>query len=330
MLGSIQFFRFWAIVMIALFHAFRGIGIADNGFLFVELFFIVSGYFIMESQKKSNSTIMNFVWKRFLRLYPVFLVSNILYFIIGYYYGRDFSSVQIRDTILFLSYSPFSTNIPLISWFCSALFWSSVVLIIILHVFQKIRHQFVVTLLLSILLYAYILYTTSTLGGISHVYWGFLLKGFLRGIAGVCLGAALSCFKTLSEKYTFSYLQFFEIIAIAAFVYMHFGGHSVLTQILYICVSIALTFLCYQNKTYLIRKLNNGVSIFLGKITFSIYLSHTLYISIIRYNAPSYFDQKIHLLTYLPAIFVIGMVFFACIESPITRYLGKRFENIIK
>lgn len=327
MLGNLQFFRFWAIMIIAVFHGFRGIGIVPNGYLFVEFFFIASGFFAMESYHKRKPDLKKSIVTRFLRLYPVFLISNILFFIVSAYYGREFSSNQIMHTLLFLSYSPFSTTIPLISWFCPALFWSGIVMFLLIRFPRTEVGKFIITLSTSVLLYAYIFYTTTDLGGISHVYFDLFSKGFLRGVAGVSLGAALSYFKLLTAQKNLRGLQVLEILTLIIFAYVQFAGQSVPIQIAHILVSVALIILCYQNKTYLMKKFDHRYCVFLGNIAFSIYLSHVTFIAFMKHASPDYFDNAKNLATYVPAVILLGVAFYYLIEKPINMLVSRKFKK---
>lgn len=50
----------------------------------VDLFFIISGFIIMlSSQKKETNSPINFMTRRFFRIYPVFFICTILFFLLN-------------------------------------------------------------------------------------------------------------------------------------------------------------------------------------------------------------------------------------------------------
>ena len=77
---KIEAMRFFAIVSVVLYHVFPNV--FPNGYLGVDIFFVISGYVITLSSLKSRRTIVNFYFKRIRRLLPslyVVLTSVLLF-----------------------------------------------------------------------------------------------------------------------------------------------------------------------------------------------------------------------------------------------------------
>ena len=91
-IGFLDGFRGFAILLVILFHAFScwigqvpyGDRFANlfpfkQGFLGVQLFFLISGFVIIMSLEKTNNFI-EFIYKRWIRLFPAMLIATILIF----------------------------------------------------------------------------------------------------------------------------------------------------------------------------------------------------------------------------------------------------------
>lgn len=88
MILSLQYLRGIAAILVVLYHyrgelnasyAQKGLGdlLFSNGYIGVDLFFMVSGFVIMLSTEKDKSS-LSFAIKRIFRLYPVYIVCLIL------------------------------------------------------------------------------------------------------------------------------------------------------------------------------------------------------------------------------------------------------------
>ena len=88
MILSLQYLRGIAALLVVLYHyrgelnsiyAQKGLGdlLFSNGYIGVDLFFMVSGFVIMLSTEKDKSS-LSFAIKRIFRIYPVYIVCLIL------------------------------------------------------------------------------------------------------------------------------------------------------------------------------------------------------------------------------------------------------------
>ncbi|MFC1701314.1 acyltransferase family protein [Pseudomonadota bacterium] len=101
-----------AILMVVLFHAFSRwpdivpfgnrfatFPLFKNGWLGVQLFFLISGYVIHMTLDKSRSPV-NFLYRRWLRLFPAMLFcSLIIFFTAPFFFERPAGSPMMRDLL---------------------------------------------------------------------------------------------------------------------------------------------------------------------------------------------------------------------------------------
>jgi peptidoglycan/LPS O-acetylase OafA/YrhL len=102
-----------AILLVFFFHAFacggltdlpfkddfRAIVVFNYGFLGVQLFFMISGFFILMTLEKSKNYIQ-FIFKRWLRLFPAMLLANIIVFSTATLFPeRPYGLPQIQNII---------------------------------------------------------------------------------------------------------------------------------------------------------------------------------------------------------------------------------------
>ena len=113
--NRIQFldgFRGLAIAMVIVFHAyvawaeivpygnkFSGYLIFNKGWLGVQLFFLISGFVILMTLEKTKN-FLDFIKKRWLRLFPSMLIATVLmYATANYFYERPEGVPELKDVI---------------------------------------------------------------------------------------------------------------------------------------------------------------------------------------------------------------------------------------
>jgi len=328
-LNNLNFLKFVAIIFVALFHL--NVDLCPKGFLFVEYFFIGSGFLLYYSFLKNNNLI-DYIKKRFVRLYPAYIASNLLMIALYRYYGQDVNIEKIIHTFVFTSYSFIPNTPPVIGWFVPALFWGSVFVFILLKICFKFNINISLLLINSLLLYVYILICTHSLSGRSLMVMGYLLKGTLCSIAGISLGCYI-CIVSLKYKDAINkfILQIIEVFAILLLVVNITNKDTVYSSI-FVVLSFAMLIFCFcANKTLISRFINNKYCGSLGNIVFSIYLSHTIVIKYLKFlthsNILSF--NNLQILMFLFVITIIGFFYYLIFEKGFSRYVLSYFAGKI-
>ena len=284
-LGGIEFFRFYFMVWICLFHIWTPFKTPHANFA-VEFFFIIAGVFVYKSFLKGQTSPWKFAIKRFKRLFPAYFVGITLAYAVFIVDSlKDSASINWPD--LMMNYLPDSLMIQEIgafyfppvhaaTWFVGVLFIGSLLIYAALAFNQKLA--------------LHILFPIAILGTYSLVFSNNLhlvdlfatespLKGavFLplaRGVAAMCLGVLLASFNDIclpAGKHLL--LDALSIICIILLtIYGFFIQPFYESQMLILFCILAISLL---NPQSLFNKLFKGkIWKFLGGITYEMLLLH--------------------------------------------------------
>ena len=171
-----------------------------GAYLAVEFFFIVSGFFLMQSidRQKGGTEGLGlergtaaFFVKKFKHLYPQYILSWAL---LAAYSVLSRHSLTIRDIlvdhpaeIFMLQILGAGKRLNPAMWYVSALLFVSVV---VYYLANKNRKRFVYAIapVCTVLIYSYLYQTVGALGGVGWKNLLIVREGFWRGLAGICLG----------------------------------------------------------------------------------------------------------------------------------------------
>lgn len=164
----------------------------------------------------------------------------------------------------------------------------------------------------------------------------------VRALAGIGLGYFVrmlyndysevlkSQFNTLKFKIIFSALEIYLFFTLFYYLCFHASSYN---NVLFEVIIFLLLFICFLlHKGILSKLLENNVSSFLGKFTYSIFLSHYL----IKDLWSIYIMNKCqHFVIYHPIInivsifivsIIVGMLTYYLIEKPSAEFLGNRLN----
>jgi peptidoglycan/LPS O-acetylase OafA/YrhL len=247
----------------------------------VDLFFILSGYLIAHLLASRETRLGTFLWHRFLRVYPAFLLSLLIAAGIGVrWFGHELTPSGLMANLFFLNglfdlgvkaYNPVTWSL-----FFEASFYllAAVLQIVYPRVFQTPLAAVAFGTLISTVL----VMIWPTQNAIFFAYFAFFFCGvWLRTIRSS--GVATYLAKIPAAL----------VIGIwIAFVIMH-GTHTVHNRMpgYYVFFAIAGTLLVgsaiYRHDSIITRTFSNRVLAWLGRISYSLYLVHYLVIHVTFY-----------------------------------------------
>jgi len=253
-----------------------------NASLFVDFFFVLSGFVIAMNYIEKIHTAQDFavfIKKRFIRLYPLLFYTEVL-FIIANLFG-DQSSLKnatnlsliyyLRsglDTLTFMGSTPvlgdwMGINYP--AWSISAEMISYVVFGIVLLIMPL--KKYLAFLLLSIACIAFIIFKNDYM--LVYDY------GFVRGLLCFCVGIFTFAFlKNRAFKLTYLEIPFLILLVAAMYVTHHYEW-NLLRLIFPILFSAGI--IIFANSSGIVtRLLSSSPFQYLGKISYSIYLNHAI------------------------------------------------------
>lgn len=343
-------------IAVAIFHY-----MSPNSFfsaeLAVDFFFILSGIVLQKSYFDKDMSTKTFFVKRITRLYPLHLFATIVLLIlflctvifVNYPKNNDvllslnwqFPSDYYKDGILFtfiqqilfingLGFHPAGQYWNGPSWSVSSELWVNLIFFIWL---RNKTSSFL--LLLAFFLYSIIFVNFGRLG-IHHEYINYINAGMMRCMAGFCIGVvlyrSLSHFVIYTKGVSNSFYSSLQIISIVMLCYvMLSSGHDYddFMALIFIIVIISITFL--QFDTIINRILRINSLIFLGKISYSIYLMHYPIQYIIQSMGMN-FSYTLkgggNLAIFIISTVVISSLTYSFIEKNNTKFLDKLIRII--
>lgn len=308
--GKIELLRFLMCLVITLMHTKEFISkssqhIAIRGYLAVEFFFLVSGYLMMQhifKKEESNkdlgkdtwSFIANKIKSMIPNYYVSFFIATVIVVVNWIINKKKYVDIlkHLLETVwelLFLNMAGFGDfRGNGVDWYISAMLISMLVLYPIARKNKNLFvHVIAPIIALSGLSYLYL--ETGFLGGVrDELFGGVLLKGMLRGFSEICLGATLYGFSMKIQEYNFknSTKKFFSLLELLLYllifvllIFIRSSEYEFLTLLL---ISFAVT-MSFSRISYFENRFDNDINMFLGKISFDIYLNHFSAVRIVKF-----------------------------------------------
>ena len=259
--------------------------------LFVQLFFTLSGFVIAYNYHdtlKNFKDFSQFTIKRFKRLYPLHLFFLILFLLIEIlkYFLKFKYEININN-------QPFETN-NLKNFFLNLFFiqhfaneynfnspsWS---ISVEMMLYLSFGMMLLVIIKKSLLSYLYFLYIVFFIVFLNKSYGSSLsISAFYSGLYSFSIGYLFFLlFKENSISHYFERKLYFDVIFyvfILLFLFELFYLHFIKQNYIYSLIfGFIFFFSCFLNKKFFLFKIFfNDFFIFLGKISYSIYMSHLL------------------------------------------------------
>lgn len=284
-LGGIEFFRFYFMVWICLFHIWTPFKTPHANFA-VEFFFIIAGVFIYKSFLNCPTSPWQYAVKRFKRLFPAYIVGiTLAYAVFVVDTLRDSAPINWLD--LLMTYLPdglmvqetgafFFPPVHAASWFVGVLFVGSLFIYAVLafnrklalHILFPIANLGIYSLVFSNNLHLVDLFATES------PIKGAIFLPLARGVAAMCLGVLLASFNdTCLPAGKHVLLDALSIICVILLtIYGFFIQPFYEPQMLILFCILAISLL---NPQSLFNKLFKGkIWKFLGGITYEMLLLH--------------------------------------------------------
>ncbi len=306
----------------------------------VELFFVLSGFVIYNSYSKKIVNIdelIKFQFLRLARLYPVHFIFLSIYLfieIIKYFIEKNSGSVNLsneafstnnvvalmQQTLLIQAIGPtenaFTFNGP--AWSISVEFYTYFLFGIIILFFNKfIQHVFIAIFLGSI----FLLISKNTFG----------FESLLRCYAGFFLGCLVAHFKNITKNLP----DFSSIIPFCGIlIFLIFKIHGKYDFFIYFLSAVLIISLTSSSNYYFSVVLKWKFFIWLGTVSYSVYISHYITILIINkilLKSKEFFygaDYLIHFsLSEAYVIYVMNIVFVFFVGAIVHKFIEKPFQK---
>lgn len=314
------------------------------GFLGVEFFFIISGYFMAASANKYTQSesehvgkaTMHFLWKKYKRVFPCYFVAWCIGFTADHVVGMITGKQVLKDIIqsipafmhLGMAGFPMYQAIDP-AWYISAMLLSMFILYPLLLLLRD-KFTYIIAPLASIVIYGYLLFRVGNLATINPLEGSFVYTGLLRGIAGISLGCI--CYegaRFLSRK-SFTtkgcrMLTLLELLCYAA-VFLGMNTQALMRPDFYVvAILVPAVMLSFSNQSYTSRF--RLARIKLGEVSLAIFLADYP----ARVLTKNLFPTAVLSERILPCVgFLILFAGIILLLSPVVQKLYQRFIEHIR
>lgn len=277
-LKSLTGIRGIAALYVVLYHFTQAkISFLDNGYIAVDLFFILSGFIMhmVYKDKFSNEIDLNYtlryLYHRFARIYPLF-VFILAFSLYQYFKNGTTIPADIITKNIFMLHGLFGGTIVGASWSVSIEVLAYVLFPFICFMINRNSSLAALTLILSF----FLLNTLPALNnnhsnGLLDIYTGY--QSVLRGLCGFLIGC---CILKISSCFTAGFLRMFGASDIAFLMIITALCHKGFDMALVILFSAYIALL-YHGSSITKWLLESKPIYFLGEISFSLYLTHLLF-----------------------------------------------------
>ena len=294
-----------------------------DSYIFVDFFFVLSGFVITLNYKNLNSKyeLKEYLIKRFYRLYPLLIYSSTITLFLSFSLLKESNIIGFFNSISLLNSTPipnilYSISVGSISilnlkngmylpsWSISSEMVTYLLYgIISVYFFKKRKLIFLLLIILSVIF-------CFLKGG----YWSFTGGlGVFRGLVSFFIGSMVFFIGIKIPKLKFQN-TLIEIISILGFLLLT-KYHSTLfgvTKQLFGMISLPvyfgfLIFLFSKSNGVISFVLESKIFQFLGMISFSIYLNHSIFVNLFETFILKYLSNMTF---YFMVFFIIGYSYF--------------------
>lgn len=281
----------------------------EYGHYGVQLFFIISGFVIFMSIKRKEEiqSPKEFLTKRFIRLYPTFWTSLIFTFLIVSLIGPFTLKSSFLEFIVNFTMFPRLFNYD----YVDGVYWTLSV--------ELVFYLFILFLLTIKQTNNYIIFSTVYIIIGFMLYFKFSLFSYY--LHGLLFLIGMNFYKIWMKESTYKnhLLIFFSLLLyVLTFKNELIIVVSILILVFYLLVNNCLGFL------------NNKFFVFLGTISYSLYLihqnvGHSIELKLIEYGFTNYW-----IVLFIPLIIILLLSYVITfkIEKPIIKYLSKKLTNV--
>ncbi len=325
--------RALAVLPVILFHA--GFATFSGGFIGVDVFFVISGYLItaiiLAELEQGKFSIVNFYERRARRILPALFVIMLVSFIFGYFLLMPDEFKNLGQSLV--ATSLFSNNVllgitsgywdlasefkPLLhTWSLGVEEQYYVIIPVLLLIFWKIGKSSIVYLLWSIF-FASLIFAVWFVN--ISPKWSFYLLPTRAW--EICIGALAAIYSTKYSQLieNIKYSSHFSLLGLILILTSIFVFDSaVLSPGLLLLIptigAVLIIVFCRPN-SIAFSVLGNRVVVFIGLLSYSLYLWHQPIFAYLRAYSVEY-PSSFSFLALIPFVFLLSFITWKFVESP--------------
>ncbi|MBE6719282.1 MAG: acyltransferase [Ruminococcaceae bacterium] len=307
--GEIEFLRFVFCLFVIMFHCnqkiFRQFSPdrfdytwAPHGYIGVEFFFILSGFFLAVRLAKINydntpksklgKTYFQIIWHKYISVFPYHLLAFVPLFVLDNHLKGDYTFDKLLRVLpgLFLVQRTGinSYNVNGVEWYISAMLVAMAVIIPFAVKYKEVYFRYAAPVI-AVLVYGYLIREFKTISD-SSAWTSIGYRCVWRAVAGINLGIfAYQCTQKL-KKYNYSkaerttafFVRYILFAVTALYMLSTITKKFEIYIVFVIFIATLLTFVFpIQNKIF-----QNNLVLFLGRMSLPMYLNQLLAVSIVK------------------------------------------------
>lgn len=309
-------------------------GILTKGYLWVDFFFLLSGFIISHVYARELSAnflnlgvIKKYIWARFIRIYPLHLFTLFLLIpfvlIVPSFYAAAvdgswetyFAWSALWDNLLLIHSTNQHTYLSwnIVSWSIGAEWWNYLIACITIPFLFKSHRIFSVIMAVIAFLILYFLNLHFGKLDITFDY------GWLRCFAEFTLGSiTYKVYLTGFGKNGFSKSWVYMIALIWITALFHWNAHDLIVIPVFMILLLSVAHQSHSSASFLEYKIVR----YLGEISYSIYMIHGIWFMVYWFAFPYLKDQwnLTELNLFMKLVYVISFIGFTLISAHFTYY----------
>ncbi|WP_058534738.1 acyltransferase family protein [Legionella saoudiensis] len=331
-----------AILFVLIFHS--GLTLIPSGFVGVDIFFVISGFLITriiyQSLQNNSFSFLQFYGHRLWRLQPLFicLIVTTMVVTLLFYLPDDLLQYfkSARKTSLFVSnrfferitsgyFAPDTHQLPLLHTWSLSIEWQCyLILPLVIYLLQRVfskKSMLGITYLCMLIFFFISLYLSSRFPEKSYYQFTSRIFEFL---IGSCV--ALTPKRTTANKYILnglSLLALFAIVYIATRSEISLGFPNGYAFALCLATAVIIAVGEYEPKTALTKLLSLKPVVFIGLLSYSLYIWHWPLFALMHYQSIETTYSTLALAFSL--IFILSYLSWRYIEKPARKFNNSKF-----
>lgn len=329
--GIIEVYRYALTFIVAIMH-FNPEGALSGGYVAVDFFFILSGFYLMETLKRSPQSALRFCLRKYFQVFWIFVISILLF---DLYAFRDGIGNGVRKIVLSVPdmlglqmtgvFYPTANGVV---WYISAMLIASFFIVAIYNLSRESSLNLWFPLFI-VIGYAWISYYANNLDVTIRMKGERLIPpGLIRGVSGMCIGVLLnllcktpffSHFKKCSMRLLISFVELIVLSISLSLLFLY--PHSKMDFLQLICFPV-LIIIANLKKTYwsgFIDRMGLILIKCIGKeYTLALYCNSIVVSSIM--NSVFHLSKTAW---YSSVVYLISWLVFSYIMMVICRWLNK-------
>ena len=337
--NDIQRLRAFAVVVVVLYHA--NINAVKNGFLGVDIFFVISGYLIIGSIVREidegNFSLKSFYMKRIRRIFPPIISTVIISIPIAWitllpselkdFFQSVIGSLTFTSNFLFMReagyFEPASELKPLVHTWSLAIeeqFYLLIPLFLLLLASRFTRHRFRSLSIISFL--SCLLWVIAPVINVENFYYGLQFRFWELGLGGLFAISKRPSLLTSIKKFPVNRNRPFYWVSLILLCSNQLEIPSVYRTILVCLLTAILLTASPKNPDH--KAMFLDVPVYIGTLSYSIYLVHQPILAFLRLRSIELHPFWIFFIIYVFALFI-----FLLVERPIWKQKKIADKNLL-